>query len=655
MVQMIRKEVTAFREEVQDTERLIRNCNEFSLAPVQASLRSMRQSLQPLSIVVSVRNLAAQEINVVWNGLKRLGSFVARPVVSIVENSKKVIGSIKGAYSSLSKMAPQIFPEINAKAAFDTTLGSAMTMEKQTSSIQQSIGMNNKNLSSEDLSKQTGDYVKWLRETAASKPIDFQETISAGTRAIQIAQGDTSLARSLTELAANMASQTEGKSIKDAMDALMAARGGEFKQLKDSFGINITEEDLKGLFGKNPKEMNSESAKDTGYRNLLGNLNSRYTNQGPPSTVSGMMGVMKSRVGVSLQGMGMKGIEAIKPEIQELYNLLSPERMKVFEQFGANAMGGLVGAIVKGVNILQSVWPSILPSLQTAWNGIQQVFDWIVQKIDSVGQRMPSFSSLWNSTWPIISNVLGTAWNTIQPVLGYLLDQIPAIQTLWSAAWPTISGVMETAWQIIAPALDIIWFAMQSVWEIFKMAWPFMVGIVRAAWTLLKPIFAIVTWGLGLISKGLGYIREHFFGFENILNAGKDKPNEEQSAAQDGAPQGPPGTGIPEPEQNKEAQQVIDSFKNTDIPKAPPVQPRSPYDSALTQNKDGQVPVNLQSTSGVLASNPTPVIERVPLNINIVIPKLADTVNAYSTADLERFMSTLEEKLRTAATNMATA
>lgn len=71
--------------------------------------------------------------------------------------------------------------------------------------------------------KASNAYIKKLRKNANATPFETGEVLSAGTRAVQIAGGDTKKGMKLVGLAEDMAALNPGKTISDAMEALADA------------------------------------------------------------------------------------------------------------------------------------------------------------------------------------------------------------------------------------------------------------------------------------------------------------------------------------------------------------------------------------------------------------------------------------------------
>ena len=67
------------------------------------------------------------------------------------------------------------------------------------------MGVGNKDKSSSELDKMSANYLNELRNNANATPFETGEVIAAGTRALQIAGGNTKEAMGMVKLAEDMA------------------------------------------------------------------------------------------------------------------------------------------------------------------------------------------------------------------------------------------------------------------------------------------------------------------------------------------------------------------------------------------------------------------------------------------------------------------
>ncbi len=82
--------------------------------------------------------------------------------------------------------------------------------------------------------KKSEAFISKLRKNANATPFETGEVVKAGTRAVQIADGDTRKAMNYVKLAEDMAALNPGKTISDAMEALADA-----KKILSHIGVRI--------------------------------------------------------------------------------------------------------------------------------------------------------------------------------------------------------------------------------------------------------------------------------------------------------------------------------------------------------------------------------------------------------------------------------
>ena len=91
-------------------------------------------------------------------------------------------------------------------------------------------------------------YVAALRNNANATPFTTNEVIAAGTRAVNVAQGNTTQAMDILKVAEDMAALNPEKSLSDAMEAIADLKTGETERMKE-FGFKISQDDIKNAGG----------------------------------------------------------------------------------------------------------------------------------------------------------------------------------------------------------------------------------------------------------------------------------------------------------------------------------------------------------------------------------------------------------------------
>ena len=216
---------------------------------------------------------------------------------------------------------------------------------------QQSIAM--KHFLGGDEAK-ASDYLAELRKNANETPFGTTEVISAGTRAVQIAEGDTKKGMEFVKLAEDMAALNPGKTISDAMEALADAQMGEMERLKE-FGFKGSQELFKAAGGDLFK-MKSTTGKSLMEMYEGGAMKLAGSHKGKLSTISG-------NIESGMAESGLKIIEALSPALDRL--------IPVSEQVAA-----------KLPQITESVLKYAVPAFKTAGTIIK---DYVIPPLKLLG------------------------------------------------------------------------------------------------------------------------------------------------------------------------------------------------------------------------------------------------------------------------------
>ncbi|OHW62166.1 hypothetical protein EUAN_12350 [Andreesenia angusta] len=259
--------------------------------------------------------------------------------------------------------------------------------------------------------KAADGYMKQLRTEANKTPFETGEVVSAGTRAIGIAGGDTKKAMDLVKLSQDMSALTPGKSLSDSMEAIADAQSGEFERLKE-FGFKVTQEDLKAAGGDWTKIKNKDTGKTVGETFGGGAEKLSQTTGGKFSTV---MGNVKS----GMSDAGLKILDAVSPALGKL--------IPISEQIGEKLPGvieGVIGFIGPAFGQVKTFLEPLIPPLQNLASTALPVFKDVMGSIASFVQE---------SVVPVIQTVVGIIADTV----------IPVITTIATVAGPILATAFE--------------------------------------------------------------------------------------------------------------------------------------------------------------------------------------------------------------------
>lgn len=177
------------------------------------------------------------------NNIKKLGKRKANPIIKLKDNATKGINKIKEKLKSVPSTMNISLGILGADAIKSTlsSLGqfvgnmfsSGAMLEQQSISMEHFIGVNNKGASKEQIKGMADSYLQSLRDNANATPFGTDEVISAGTRALNVAGGNTSEGMKLLKVAEDMAALNPEKSLSDAIEAIADMKNGETERIND--------------------------------------------------------------------------------------------------------------------------------------------------------------------------------------------------------------------------------------------------------------------------------------------------------------------------------------------------------------------------------------------------------------------------------------
>lgn len=456
----IRKEQSEFKKDVEDTrkrlERTYKRKYNLKLEHTTAmkKIKETRKNLEPLRqkvvTVIATKDMITRNVRKTHNQLKTFAKKTFAPVVTIKD---KTVGFFKGITKRIFNLKTLAMTALGG-IGMGKMLESGAELEKQTISMKHFIGLQRADASQDEVNKLTKDYIAELRKSAAKTPFDTPEVIAAGTRAINVAKGNTEQAMDLVRIAEDMAALNPKKSLEDAMEALAGMQVGNLRRMKE-FGFNITAEDVKNAGG---------------VANII-------QNQIKPFFAGGAEKLSKSGAGL---WSTLKGLASTK--IQDM-----------------------------GLNILERLIPHLEKAV--SWfEGSEGTIDLWAEKIGSgVGWVLDRFgdATSWIETnSPKIQGIIGSAMDWISQKFGWVGEKMTGLQGVASTVWPGIQGVIQTAWKVIGPALDLVASGARIVANAFELAWPTIKTIVSSVWDVVEPILGKLGDALGWVADKAGKIAD---------------------------------------------------------------------------------------------------------------------------------------------------
>mgnify|MGYP005834764063 CR=1 FL=1 len=415
--------------------------------------------------IVRLKDEAAAKLEELKFKLKAIGMKVFTPIIKAKDQVSTTLGNIKDKVLNLKTLLAGLVIGGAGAKAFDATLGGAMQLENQTISMEHFIGINNKDKSAEQIKAITQSFMNALEVNANSTPFETGEVIAAGTRAVGIADGNTTGAMKLVKLAEDMAALTPGKTISDAMEALADAKMGEFERMKE-FNMKFSKEQLDSV-GFDGFFKEAQSKFQGGAEKLAQSATGLW------STITGSM-----KSGFTKMGKG--GLELLKPQLKELADLFSNEDfMNKFIAKGSEMVSKVVGAGIKLVNWFRQNWPTISGVFKSVWSVVGPIIGFIGDAIQWLGGFIAKHK-----------NIVVPAITAIGVALLALTYGVPAIMGIASAIGALFSPVtlVIAAIALLYTAWVNNWGGMQEkVKAVIDWMMPYIQGIIS--------FFSSIDWG----------------------------------------------------------------------------------------------------------------------------------------------------------------
>ncbi|MDB2858374.1 hypothetical protein [Clostridioides difficile] len=455
----IRREQKQFQNEVRRTRNEMRSASRermrirMDATPAHRTIQNLRQKLAPLRTklvkAVVIKDLASEKIERIKSNVKSFGKFIARPAIKLKDETRSMIDKIKNRLTSLSTIVPV--------GAAGMAVKSGMELEQQQISMRHFMGVGNKGKSSKELDGMSASYLKDLRNNANATPFETGEVISAGTRSLQIAGGNTKDAMQMVKLAEDMAALNPGKTVGDAMEALADMNIGEMARLTE-FGVKASSTD-------DPKDVQKKL--ETMYAGGAGKL--AESGSGLLSTI---MGKLKSNVADI--GLGM--LEPLKPVMSGLIGFIDQASPKILE-VGTKITAGIGMAI----GWIQQQMPTLAPIFQTAFGAV---------------------SSIVSTVAPIIGQVIGA----LSPIFMGLLSVASSVLSGIASAVKTVAPIVSSLISKFSPVFSNVGSTLKSMGKIFKNVFDSVMKIVKKASDYIKPLIDGIAGAANGLSEGFNWV-----------------------------------------------------------------------------------------------------------------------------------------------------
>lgn len=346
--------------------------------------------------------------------------------------------------------------------------------------------------------KEAEAYLGKLTNLGNNTPFQNADVYDAGRRLLQVADGNTDFAYQITQLAADMAALTPGKTMSDAAEALADLAVGETERMKE-FGFKLSQDELKALAGV-PDQEGTLSQEQTmkALKQLTGEngeLTKTFGN-GANALSESLSGKFSTVIGKARQML----VDALKPFESDFKAILDKALAYIDGDFGAKFKDTL-GTVFKGVkDILTGNKESDIPMVGSILRAFERLKSALSPIIDNIKSKFGEAGINFDTVGKFIENAIGgisTAIEAISPIINgfiniatWLFNAFAEHPALFTAIGAAIGGltVLSTIVGIVTGAIGIF-NTMTTI-----------INGVKAAFTLLNVL------GLGPVALGIAAV-----------------------------------------------------------------------------------------------------------------------------------------------------
>jgi len=470
----------------------------------------------------------------VKDGIEQVDRSRANPRVSVRDRATGKLQSIKEKMKDLMLNPIAITATVaGVGAGAGYLLKQGSNLEQQEVSMRHFISVNNEGLAGDELDKVRDNFITALRENANATPFKTAEVVSAGARAINVAQGDTNQAMELVKLAENMAALNPEKSLQDAIEALADLKVGEGERMKE-FGFKITGGDMAQMVGAENFASMSEDQMLKAYNKVVDQKLNPYFAGGAEKlagTGAGLFSTVLGKLGSEAQDAGRAMLDAIKQPLRDMIKLID-DNQQMFDSLQATAVnmftagvqgaydlidvltrtkeymqnqfGDEIKAVALGVSgMFDGIKAGADPAIEVIKKTAETVKTFLRPALDGFGNSLLLLNTFSEITFPFLAEAVSSAYDVAKPLIDTLGDSF----MFWSDKIALINDKLKE-WEWIHPFLQgmtgtlITYIGLLKAYEAIKTA----VVAVQTAWNVAlaaNPIGLVILGISALIGAGM--------------------------------------------------------------------------------------------------------------------------------------------------------
>ncbi len=344
-------------------------------------------------------------------------------------------------------------------------------------------------------------------------------------------------------------------------------------------------------------KVSAEEFKSKGFSGVAGDLSDFYggASEKLATTGAGLMSTITGKLKSNISDMGLMITENLKPTLSTVIGFIdraSPYFEK-FSVFMADKVNVGVGAITKAMPKIKDSILEVAPYISRIASAVLGVFSSAVPiTIGLIKILGDGFSTIL----PVITPIIEGISSKIQTVTDFISSKMGFVKEVFDTVFPAVAEILSTAWTVIEPIIDIAISTFQILWEVVEFIFPAIQSTIKTVWGIIKPIVEGIGWVFDKVASGFSWIKDQVSG----LNKDKDYKKGKNGKGKD--KDEPKGSGMPKP-------------------------PKDVY--PMPKNK-----------------NTEPKITNKKQEVNVNIPKIADSIVIREEADIDKLGASLARNLK---------